>query len=60
MGGHVLESWKEEMMRIDRAEGRIVLLSSLIKQGIITLEKAAEEAGLTVEEFESLCRKKCL
>ena len=29
MGGHVLESWKEEMIRIGRTEGLAVLVNSL-------------------------------
>ena len=32
-------------------KGIYITLVSLVKQGIITMEKAAKEAGVTVEEF---------
>ena len=37
---------------IGRAEERISLLSSLVHDGTLSLEKAAEKAGLSVEEFK--------
>ena len=69
MGGHVLESWKEEMIRIGRAEGhaeghaegRLQMLCSLVQEGFlapeIAAEKAASEVGVSVEEFEAMCQK---
>ena len=69
MGGHVLESWKEEMIRIGRAEGhaeghaegRLQMLCSLVQEGFlapeIAAEKAASEVGVSVEEFKAMCQK---
>ena len=44
MGGHVLESWKEEMIRIGRTEGLAEGIEQGIEQG---LEKGLEQ-GLAV------------
>ena len=37
-----------------REEERIRLLVKFIRDGILTIEKAAKEANITVEEFEKI------
>ena len=50
-----IEQGIEQGMQQGVSLGIYKTLTSLIKQGIITVEKAAEEAGVTVEEFKQLC-----
>ena len=35
-----------------RKEGQLKVLVSLVKKGLITLQQAAKEIGLSVEKFE--------
>ena len=41
----------EEGLNKGRNEGKIETLASLANQKLITVEKAASEAGMTVDEF---------
>ena len=43
---------KEEGIAEGRAEERITLLFDLIEEGLLSLDQAAEKAGMTVSEFE--------
>ena len=47
-----LRQYGQEM----RAEGRIEVLLSLLKQGIITEETAARETGMSTEAFRKVGR----
>ena len=40
-----------------REEERVRLLVKFVKNGILTIEQAANEAGITVEEFEKILEK---
>ena len=50
VGGRVLESYKERLLR----EGREETLLHLVKDGLLEISVAAERAGKSVEEFEKL------
>ena len=39
-----------------RKEGRIRLLVKFVNEGILTVEKASEEAGMTAGEFEKMLK----
>lgn len=41
-----------ELIATGREEGTLDTLTGLVKKGILTLEQAAEEAQMTVAEFE--------
>ena len=57
MGGQVLELLSERMLRIGREEGReqgrIALLASLVNDGILSPEAAAERLHMTEEAFRA-------
>ena len=36
-----------------RVEGMLCILAVLVKKGLLTLAQAADEAGMTVDEFEA-------
>lgn len=61
MGGHVLESWKEEMQRICRAEVHQENYQKLIKKVQTKLLKGKSVAQIAeeLEEEESLIREIC-
>ena len=65
MGGHVLESWKDEMIRIGRTEGRAEahqeIYQKLIKKVQTKLLKGKSVAQIAeeLEEEESLIREIC-
>ena len=46
-----LRQYGQEMRAEGRIEGRIEVLLSLLKQGIITEETAARETGMSTEAF---------
>ena len=48
---------REEGKAIGREEERISLLSGLVHDGTLCLEKAAEKAGMSVEEFRKLAAR---
>lgn len=64
MGGHILESWKDEMIRIGREEGHAEghaaalteLMTKKLKNGK-TLEQIAAELELPLEEVNELYQK---
>ena len=41
-----------------REEGRIRLLVKFVNEGILTVEKASQEAGVTAGEFEKILKGK--
>ena len=47
----VMELFKEEGRIEGREEGQILKLVGLARKNYITIEQAAEEAGMSVEEF---------
>ena len=47
------EEGREEGRREGREEGILATLIGLVKKGILTLAQAAEEAHMTVAEFEA-------
>ena len=55
-----LAEGRAEGLAEGRAKARIELLSALVEEGVLTLEKAAEKVGLSPEEFlqkaEDLCQ----
>ena len=68
MGGHILESWKDEMIRIGReeghaeghAEGRAAVLTELINKKIHngkSLAQISAELELPLEEINELYQK---
>ncbi len=56
MGGQVLEyearTIRDESKAEGKAEGQLETLAKLVSRRSITVEEAAEVAGMTVEEFE--------
>lgn len=46
------------VMELGKKEGVLETLISLIKKGRLTVKEGAEEAGMTVEEFEKKTRLK--
>ncbi|MBR3016360.1 MAG: hypothetical protein IKH57_04670 [Clostridia bacterium] len=52
MGGRVLEYESKMIYNEGHTEGVLETLISLIKKGRLTVKEGAEEAGMTVEEFE--------
>ena len=56
MGGKVLELESERLFRIGKAEGKAEgewdVLTSLVKKGNLTIETAAEQIGISVDEFQ--------
>ena len=51
----IKEGW-EEGRKIGIEEGRIRLLVKFVNEGILTVEKASEEAGMTAGEFEKMLK----
>ena len=43
----------EKGMEKGKIEGMIQTLSDLVRKGLITLQQASEQAGMTVPEFRS-------
>lgn len=58
VGGRVLESFKDRLLREGREEGREETLLHLVKDGLLDISVAAERAGKTVEEFKKLLEEK--
>ena len=59
MGGHVLESWKEEMIRIGHAEGHAEGQKNLLSQQIakkIAKGKSVEQIAEELEEDVEVIR----
>lgn len=69
VGGRVLESFKDQLLREGREEGieigriegheagREETLLHLVKDGLLNISVAAERAGKSVEEFKRLLEK---
>ena len=47
------EEGREEGREVGREEGILETLSSLVKDGVITEQEAAQRAGLSVDDFRS-------
>ena len=59
MGGHVLESWKEQMIRIGRTEGRTEGLAALVNslKDFITDKEALYQAIIKYETYKDTPRE---
>ena len=55
MGGKVLDYEAKDILLRGRKEGKeegaLMTLSELVQKNLLTLEDAAEQAGMSVEEF---------
>lgn len=40
-----------------RTEGKLLMLFDLVRDGSLTIEKAAEKANMTVEQFKTALKK---
>jgi len=52
------EGWKEgkaEGIVEGRAEGKVLAYADLVSEGILTVDAAAERAGMTADEFRAEC-----
>ncbi len=52
MGGNILEYEAKTILNKGKAEGVMTTLTELVKKGLLDIKDAAEQAGMTVEEFE--------
>ena len=47
-----LEGYGQKKREEGRAEGTLITLTDLVQKGLLEVKDAAEQAGMTVEEFE--------
>ena len=52
MGGIVLETESERLLRVGREEGILNVLTSLVRDKLLDCAQAARPAGMTEEQFE--------
>ena len=52
MGGNILEYEAKTILNKGKAEGVLMTLTELVKKGLLDIKDAAEQAGMTVEEFK--------
>ncbi len=56
MGGNILEYEAKTILNKGKAEGRaegvLTTLTELVQKGLLDIKDAAEQAGMTVEEFK--------
>ena len=59
MGGQILELESERLIRVGREQGmergieqgKLAMLASLVDDGLITAQEAANRLGLSIEEY---------
>ena len=52
MGGNILEYEAKTILNKGKAEGVLTTLTELVQKGLLDIKDAAEQAGMTVEEFK--------
>ena len=53
-----MQAKREEGIEKGEARERIRLLVKFIKDGILTIEQAAKEAGISVKEFQKILKER--